>query len=61
MAKIIPIPVRRPRLPQRLLRDGWWPETPPARSKIIVLPRRGAPSSGLSPKASHLTLVFSGK
>ncbi|MGA7998305.1 MAG: hypothetical protein WCA28_25875 [Bradyrhizobium sp.] len=61
MAKIILIPVSRLRLPQRLLRDGWWLETLPARSKIIALPRSGAPKSGPSPKTRHLTLVTPGK
>jgi hypothetical protein len=61
MANIIPLPVRRPRLPQRLLRDGWWLETPPTRPKIIALPRRNAPKSRPGPKVRNLTLVTPGK
>jgi hypothetical protein len=59
MAKIILIPVRRPRLPQRLLRDGWWLETPPAQSNVIALPRRDVSKS--RPKPRHLTLITSEK
>jgi hypothetical protein len=61
MAKIILFPVHRPRLPQRLLRYGWWLETLPARSKIIALPRRYARKSRSSLKARHLILVTPGK
>ena len=60
MAKIIPIPVSRPRLPTRLLRDGWWLETPPARSNIVARPRRDAANPDPHPKRRHLTLVTSG-
>jgi hypothetical protein len=59
MAKIIPLPFRRSRLPRRLLNDGWWLETPPARTSVIAFPKRTA--SKPKRKATHLTLVISGK
>jgi hypothetical protein len=67
MAKIIPVSFRRSRLPKTLLRDGWWLESPPSRPAVLVFPKRYAsnPSStaksSAKPKASHLTLVHSGK
>jgi hypothetical protein len=61
MAKIIPLSVRRSRLPLRVLRDGWWLETPTARSKIIALPKRNAPRPNPSAEIRHLTLITSEK
>jgi hypothetical protein len=63
MAKIIPLPFRRSRLPRRLLNDGWWLETPPDRAAVIAFPKRDAPKPGPDPKrkTAHLTLVTSGK
>jgi hypothetical protein len=58
MGKIITVQFRRSRLPRRLLRDGWWLESPqPVRPGVIALPKRGAPK----PKSRdrHLTLVTS--
>jgi hypothetical protein len=65
MAKIIIVSFRG-RLPHRLLRDGWWLESPPARNAVVPLAkpqaRLNAPHpTKLSPKASHLTLVHSRK
>jgi hypothetical protein len=64
MAKIIPVSFNRPRLPQSLLRDGWWLESPPCAvvpfSKLPQKPGvRAETKSGA--KAPHLTLVHSGK
>jgi hypothetical protein len=59
MGKIITIRFRPPRLPRRLLRDGWWLETPRPRSSVIALPKRNTPTA--NPKARHLILVHSGK
>jgi len=61
MAKIIPIRFRRSRLPRRLLREGWWLETPPARSNVIALPKRGASKSGRNPGVRRLTLITTEK
>jgi hypothetical protein len=55
MAKIILFPVRRSRLPRRLLNDSWWLETPPARRRVIAFPKSHPPKPG--PKTRHLTLV----
>jgi hypothetical protein len=57
MAKVIPLPFRRSRLPRRLLNDGWWLETPPVRTSVIALPKRT--TSKPKRKAAHLTLVVS--
>jgi hypothetical protein len=60
MAKIIPIRFRRSRLPRRLLKDGWWLETPPARGAVVAFPKRNdAPGSGAAPnrRVRHLTLI----
>jgi hypothetical protein len=63
MAKIIPLPFRRSRLPRRLLNDGWWLETPPVREAVIAFPQRDAPKPKPEPgrKTAHLTLVTPGK
>jgi hypothetical protein len=55
MGKIILVRFRRSRLPRRLLNDGWWLETPPARASIIALPKRKACEP--SRKVRHLTLI----
>jgi hypothetical protein len=55
MGKVIIVKFRRSRLPRRLLNDGWWLESPPARPSVVAFPRRGAPKP--KPKARHLTLV----
>jgi hypothetical protein len=59
MGKIIRIQFRRSRLPWRLLNDGWWLESTPARPAVIVFPKRATPKP--KRKAAHLTLVTSGK
>jgi len=63
MAKIITIQFRRSHLPRRLLRDGWWLESPPARPAVVAFPRREAPKPkpAVKPKFRHLTLVHPGK
>jgi hypothetical protein len=73
MGKIIIISFMRSRLPRRLLRDGWWLETPPARRPVIAFPQRNAgepnsksnskPNCKSTPKrrVRHLALVTSGK
>ena len=64
MGKIIIVSFRRSRLPRRLLEDGWWLETPPARRAVIAFPKRNAAkpeSQPPSPGLRHLTLVTSGK
>jgi uncharacterized protein (DUF58 family) len=67
MAKIIPVQFKRSRLPRRLLNDGWWLETKPARPSVIVFPKPIAPTRKPNSKANsnsrvpHLTLVTSGK
>jgi hypothetical protein len=57
MGKIIIVSFMRSRLPRRLLRDGWWLATPPARRSVIAFPKRATPKR----KTRHLTLVTSGK
>jgi len=59
MAKIITLPFRRSRLPRRLLRDGWWLESPLARPTVIAFPKNRPPKGGA--KCKHLTLVHSRK
>jgi hypothetical protein len=59
MAKITMITSRRSQLPKRLLKDGWWLESPPARPTVIAFPKRPAPTPG--EKRNHLTLVHSRK
>jgi hypothetical protein len=61
MAKIITIQFRRSNLPRRLLRDGWWLESPPPRPTLIAFPRHSAPKPKVKPKIRHLTLVHPGK
>jgi hypothetical protein len=63
MAKIITLPFRRSRLPRRLLNDGWWLESKPARPTVVTFPARdlSKPKPGPHPKRRHLTLVISGK
>jgi hypothetical protein len=67
MAKIITVQFRRSQLPRRLLRDGWWLESPPARPAFIASAKPDAPKPGpkpqskSKPKARHLTLVHPGK
>jgi hypothetical protein len=67
MGKIIIISFMRSRLPRRLLRDGWWLETPPARRAVIAFPERNdakprsKSTSKPNPRVRHLTLVTSGK
>jgi hypothetical protein len=63
MGKIIIISFMRSRLPRRLLRDGWWLETPPVRRAVIALPNGNAskPQPKSKTRARHLTLVTSGK
>ena len=59
MGTIVIINFGPSRLPRRLLEDGWWLESPPARRLVIAFPKRDAPK----PKrwVRHLTLVTSGK
>jgi hypothetical protein len=63
MAKIITVQFRRSQLPRRLLRDGWWLESPPARPAFIASPKPDTakpspkPESKSKSKARHLTLV----
>jgi hypothetical protein len=59
MGKIIIVSFMRSRLPRRLLRDGWWLETPPAPRSVIAFPKRAAPKP--KPGTRHLTLVTSRK
>jgi hypothetical protein len=67
MTKIITVQFRRSQLPRRLLRDGWWLESPPARPAVIASAKPDAPKPGpkpqskSKPKARHLTLVHPGK
>ncbi|MFH1340724.1 MAG: hypothetical protein ABIL01_05845 [Pseudomonadota bacterium] len=65
MGKIITVSFGPSRLPRRLLDDGWWLETPPARRAVIAFAKRDAAKPGPEPKlkpnarprAGHLTLV----
>jgi hypothetical protein len=63
MAEIITLPFRRSQLPRRLLNDGWWLETKPARPTVVALPTRdlSRPKPGPDPQHRHLTLVISEK
>jgi len=69
MATIITPVYWRPRLPRRLLNDGWWLEQPPVRPSVIAFPKRSAPKLNLKPNsnfesksaARHFTLVTSRK
>jgi hypothetical protein len=55
MGKIITVRFRRSRLPRRLLNDGWWLETPPARGAVIAFPKPKPSEPG--PRVRHLTLI----
>jgi hypothetical protein len=61
MAEILTLPFRRSRLPRRLLNDGWWLESKPARPTVVAFPARDLskrkPSS--DPRRRRLTLVIS--
>lgn len=65
MGKIITVSFGPSRLPRRLLDDGWWLETPPARRTVIAFAKRDAAKPGLEPnfmpnakpRARQLTLV----
>jgi hypothetical protein len=59
MAKVITIQFRRSKLPRRLLNDGWWLQSPPARPSAVVFPKRNPPKS--KSRHGHLTFVHSGK
>jgi hypothetical protein len=59
MGQVITIQFPRSRLPRRLLNDGWWLASPPARPSPIAFPKRAA--SKPKPKSRHLTLVTPGK
>jgi hypothetical protein len=63
MAKIIPVQFRRSRLPRRLLNDGWWLESKPARPSVIAFPKpvTAGPRPKPNSKVLHLTLVTPGK
>ena len=61
MGKIIIVNFGRSRLPRRLLNDGWWLESPPARRSVIAFPKRDAPKPKSKRRVRHLTLVTSGK
>jgi hypothetical protein len=60
MAKIIPLPIPRVRLPRRLLNDGWWLESTPARPIVVAFLSRDLSRAkpGPNPKRRHLTLVI---
>jgi hypothetical protein len=59
MGKIIRIQFRRSRLPRRLLKDGWWLESVPARLRVVAFPKTNPLKS--TPKIRHLSLVHPGK
>jgi hypothetical protein len=61
MAKIIPVQFKRSRLPRRLLNDGWWLESKPARPSVITFPKPVTPKPEPNSKGKvwHLTLVTS--
>lgn len=61
MGKIIIVSFRPSRLPPRLLKDGWWLETPPARRAVIAFPKHLAAKSESKPRVRHLIPVTSGK
>src|ERR1700742_3762562 len=58
MGKVITVQFRRSNLPRRLLDDGWWLESSPARRIVIALPERRPPDPKprLAPRPGHLTL-----
>jgi hypothetical protein len=45
MGEIIHIQFRRSRLPRRLLRDGWWLESPPVRADLEMAQQDPAPAA----------------
>jgi hypothetical protein len=55
MGKVITIQFRRTKLPRRLLKDGWWLESKPARPVVVAFPkpRMSDPKAGIG----RLTLV----
>jgi hypothetical protein len=55
MGKVITVQFRRSILPRRLLDDGWWLESKPARPVVVALPNRRP--SGPKPRPAHLILV----
>jgi hypothetical protein len=59
MGKIIAVQFRQTRLPRRLLNDGWWLESPPARSSLIAFPKNDTPRRSTKParRVRHLTLI----
>jgi hypothetical protein len=61
MAKIIPVQFKRSRLPRRLLNDGWWLESKPARPAVIAFPEpiTPKPEPNSKGKVLRLTLVTS--
>jgi hypothetical protein len=63
MAKIIPVQFRRSRLPRRLLNDGWWLESKPARPSVITFRKPVTPKPKPDSMATvrHLALVTSEK
>ncbi|MDB5584116.1 MAG: hypothetical protein JWR80_9292 [Bradyrhizobium sp.] len=61
MGKIIILGFRRSRLPSRLLNDGWWLETPPARRSVIAFPKHDGANPSPKSRVRHLTLVTSRK
>ena len=63
MAEIITLPFLTSRLPRRLLNDGWWLESKPARPTVVAFPARdlSKPKPSSDPRRKHLTLVISEK
>jgi hypothetical protein len=63
MAKIIPVQFRPSTLPRRLLNDGWWLESKPARPNVVAFPARSppAPKPERQSQRGHLTLVTAEK
>jgi hypothetical protein len=59
MGKIIRIQFRQSRLPRRLLKDGWWLESSPARPAVVDFPKRRTTEP--KPRTRHLALVHIGK
>ena len=55
MGKVITIQFRKSRLPRRLLRDGWWLESPRTRPTVIAFPKSQLPKPKL--RVKHLILV----
>jgi hypothetical protein len=59
MGKVITAEFRRSILPRRLLDDGWWLESKPARPVVVALLNRRP--SGPKPRPPQFTLVKSEK